>query len=98
MATFSDQDTRVTRRYRTAGGEPLHRLVIAQILPSAREACVPAAGKTGWDGIPVEGNEWEGGRGGSVKKNEDFLFFFVDLIQIAGFMLNQRENGPSSSP
>jgi len=31
-------------------------------------------------------------RGSSVKKNEDFLFFAVDLIQIAGFMLNQREN------
>jgi hypothetical protein len=36
--------------------------------------------------------------GGSVKKNEDFLDFSVDLIQIAGFMLNQRKNGPSSSP
>jgi hypothetical protein len=34
---------------------------------------------------------------GSVKKNEDFLFFAVDLIQIAGFMLNQRKNEPSSS-
>jgi len=26
--------------------------------------------------------------GGSVKKNEDFSIFSVDLIQIAGFMLN----------
>jgi hypothetical protein len=36
-------------------------------------------------------------RDGSVKKNEDFLFFAVDLIQIAGFMLNQREIGQPSS-
>jgi hypothetical protein len=36
--------------------------------------------------------------GGSVKKNEDFSFFSVDLIQIAGFMLNQRKNDRSSSP
>jgi hypothetical protein len=38
------------------------------------------------------------GAGGSDKKNEDFSFFSVDLIQIAGFMLNQRKNRPSSSP
>jgi hypothetical protein len=36
--------------------------------------------------------------GGSVKKNEDFEDFSVDLIQIAGFMLNQRKNDRSSSP
>jgi hypothetical protein len=43
--------------------------------------------------------EWNRGRGSSsVKKNEDFLFFSVDLIRIAGFMLNQRKNGRSSSP
>jgi hypothetical protein len=36
--------------------------------------------------------------GGSVKKNEDFEDFSVDLLQIAGFMLNQRENDRSSSP
>jgi hypothetical protein len=35
---------------------------------------------------------------GSVKKNEDFHHFSVDLSPIAGFMLNQRKNSPSSSP
>jgi hypothetical protein len=36
--------------------------------------------------------------GSSVKKNEDFLDFSVDLTWITGFMLNQRKNDRSSSP
>jgi hypothetical protein len=37
---------------------------------------------------PVRRNRMEGSQGSSVKKNEDFCDFSVDLIRIAGFMLN----------
>jgi hypothetical protein len=51
------------------------------------------------DSVARTGKEMNGENGGgSVKKSEDFLYFSVDLIEIAGFMLNQRKNDRSSSP